>query len=79
MCDTQRGTQLHLCDVGDADDEGDKADNEDEDLLPLPQHQGIFIQQSCDEAFHCAELRHPTFKRDPGKIVLQFFIKRTPQ
>lgn len=29
--------QATLCDVGEADDEGDEADNEDEDLLPLPQ------------------------------------------
>lgn len=49
-------TNFHLCDVGEADDEGDEADNEYEDLLPLPQHHGIFIHQSCDEAFHCAEL-----------------------
>lgn len=46
----------HLCDVGEADDEGDEADDENEDLLPLPQHHGIFIHQSCDEAFDCAEL-----------------------
>lgn len=27
----------YLCDVGEADDEGDEADDEDEYLLPLPQ------------------------------------------
>lgn len=46
----------YLCDVGEADDEGDEADDEDEDLLPLPQQQRILVHQSCDEAFHCAEL-----------------------
>uniref|UniRef100_A0A3B4TE61 IQ motif and SEC7 domain-containing protein 3 n=1 Tax=Seriola dumerili TaxID=41447 RepID=A0A3B4TE61_SERDU len=52
----------HLCDVGEADDEGDEADDEDEDLFPLPQHQGVFIHQSCDEAFYCAELIHDIMK-----------------
>lgn len=27
----------YLCDVGEADNEGDEADDEDEYLLPLPQ------------------------------------------
>lgn len=70
---------MHLCDVGDADDEGHQADKQDEDLLPLPQHQGIFIHQSGDEAFHCAELIHPYRKRDAGKYVLCFVVKRAPQ
>lgn len=48
----------HLRDVREANDEGDEADKEDEDLLPLPQNQGIFIHQSCDEALYCAELKH---------------------
>lgn len=46
----------YLCDVGEADNEGDEADDEDEYLLPLPQQERILIHQSCDEAFHCAEL-----------------------
>lgn len=52
----------HLRDVREADDEGDEADNEDEDLLPLSQNHGIFIRQSCDEALYCAELKHDDVK-----------------
>ena len=54
---------IYLCDVREADDEGDETDDEDEDLLPLPQHHGIFIHQSGDEAFHCAELTQSSIKR----------------
>lgn len=61
---------MYLCDVGETDDEGDETDNEDEDLLPLPQHQGIFIHQSCDEAFHCAELIHDIIKRHGSECTV---------
>lgn len=53
----------HLCDVGEADDEGDEADDEDEDLLPLPQLHGILVHEGGDEALHRAELRHCTKQR----------------
>lgn len=62
-CEVMTRTHLYLRDVREADDEGDEADNEDEDLLPLPQQQGIFIHQSGDEALHCAELMHDSTKR----------------
>lgn len=59
---------IYLCDVGEADDEGDETDNEDEDLLPLPQHHGIFIHQGGDEAFHCAELTQGSIKRRESEL-----------
>lgn len=37
------GVHLYLGDVGEADDEGYNADNEDEEFLSLPQDCGIFI------------------------------------
>lgn len=58
-----RCPRLYLRDVGEADDERDEADNEDEDLLPLPQQQGVLVHQSGDEAFHRAELRRRSTKR----------------
>ena len=53
----------HLSDVGEANDKGDEANNEDEDLLPPPQHHGIFIHESCDESFNCTKLTHNIVKR----------------
>lgn len=58
-----RRPHLYLRDVGEANDERDEADNEDEDLLPLPQLQGVLVHQSGDEAFHRAELRRRGTKR----------------
>lgn len=66
---------MHLCDVGDADDERHQADKQDEDLLPLPQHQGIFIHQSGDEAFHCAELIHPYRKETQVSTYCALLLK----
>lgn len=60
---------LHLRDVGEADDEGDQADDEDEDLLPLPQHHWVFIHDGCDEAFYCAELKDNIVKRHGCNMV----------
>lgn len=53
----------HLRDVWEAYDEGDEADDEDEDLLPLPQLHGILVHEGGDEALHRAELRQRTKQR----------------
>lgn len=47
----------HLRDVGEANEEGDEADDEDEHLLPLPQLHGILVHEGGDEALHRAELQ----------------------
>lgn len=47
---------IHLCDVGQANDVRNKADDCNEDLSTLSKDMGEFINQGSDEAFHSAEL-----------------------
>lgn len=64
MFQRHSATGRHLRDVGEADNEGDEADDEDEDLFPLPQLHWILVHECRDEALDCAELRH----RDKAEV-----------
>ena len=48
---------LYLCDIRQADDVGDEADNSNEDLPAFPEKMWELIHQRSDESLHCAELR----------------------
>lgn len=48
---------IYLCDVWQANDIWNEADNSDKDLSSSSQQAGELIHQSCDKAFHGTELQ----------------------